>query len=232
MKTLLTSVLLLLGGVLFGQQFSYPTIRAQGQSLQDFVPAGWTIRDSATGDLDRDRRPDAALVLQHRDSVALTKERGDTVLTQPRMLLVLLWDSLGRGFRLQEQSNTFVLNHDDPVMDEPFYGLHIHRGGLTISFQLFYSMGSWYTTFAAYHFQFRNNQLALIGADYSSIHRASMDYEDYSFNFLTRKVILIKGNEEKGSKHTTAPLLVLPRLKTLKDLREPFGWEVQKDIFL
>jgi hypothetical protein len=156
MRTLLTFILLLLGSLLYGQQFSYPAVKAQGQRIADFVPAGWFIRDSATGDLNGDQRADAALVLQHQDSIYLVKKNGDTVQTQPRMLLVLLQDSLERGFTLKEQSNSFILNHDDPIMDEPFYGIHIHNRVLTISFQLFYTMGSWHTTFAAYHFQLRN----------------------------------------------------------------------------
>src|SRR5687768_14407945 len=88
MRHFLAFILTVFFSPAFGQDFSYPLIHSTGQSITDFVPAGWTILDSTEGDLNKDRVKDAAIVIQHKDRISLTNSLGDTVLTQPRMLLI------------------------------------------------------------------------------------------------------------------------------------------------
>jgi len=54
MRHFLIFVLTISFNVSYGQDFAYPSIESQGQSIADFVPIGWTILDSATGDLNTD----------------------------------------------------------------------------------------------------------------------------------------------------------------------------------
>lgn len=227
--------LLLSVGCSFGQAFSYPTIQQKGTSLRDFVPAGWIARDSATGDLNKDFLHDYAVVLQHRDSVSLVKKDGDmeeVVVTQPRMLLLLFRNPADGSLTLVEQSRSFILNHDNPDMDDPYAGLNIRNGVLEIKFHLFYNMGSWYVNSATYKFRYQQGQFVLIGADNWSFHRASHNAEAYSYNFLTRKRLLTKENGETGKKTSEWKPLPLRALKTLKSFREPYSWEVEKDVYL
>jgi hypothetical protein len=93
-------------------------------------------------------------------------------------------------------------------------------------------MGSWYVTNAVYKFRYQQEQFVLIGADHSSFHRATHDFEDYSYNFLTKKRVWIKGNDNKGTKKTTWKSLNVPALKTLKNFSEPFTWEVETNVYL
>ena len=72
----------------------------------------------------------------------------------------------------------------------------------------------------------------LIGADNFSFHRATHDYEKYSYNFITKKRSLTKGNDNIGKEKTTWGKVNIQELKTLKDFIEPFTWEVEKDIYL
>jgi len=85
---------------------------------------------------------------------------------------------------------------------------------------------------SAYKFRYQQHQFVLIGADNFSFHRATQDFEDYSYNFLTNKRVLTKGNDDKGTKKTTLKSLNIATLKTLKTFTEPFTWEVETDIYL
>jgi hypothetical protein len=219
-------------GFSYGQDFSYPSINATGQRIIDFVPTGWTILDSAYGDLNKDGIKDAAIIIQHKDSLSLVNSLEDTVLTQPRMLLILFKKPAENSYELTEQSNSFILKHDNPTMDDPYQELTINNGILEVKFHLFYNMGSWYVTNAVYKFRYKQGQFVLIGADNSSFHRATHDFEDYSYNFLTKKRALTKGNDNKGTKKTDWKPLNISTLKTLKTFKEPFTWEVEPDIYL
>lgn len=232
MRHFLTFILTIFFSVSYGQGFSYPSIKSTGQNITEFVPTGWTIFDSAYGDLNKDGMKDAGIVIQHKDSILLVNSLQDTVLTQPRILLVLFEKPGNNGFELIEQSNSFILKHDNSAMDDPYQELAIKNGTLEIKFHLFYNMGSWHVTNAVYKFRYRQGQFTLIGADNSSFHRATHDFEYYSYNFLTKKRALTKGNDNKGSKKTSWKTLSISELKTLKTLNEPFTWQVEKDIYL
>jgi hypothetical protein len=232
MRPYLTLILTFFISVSQGQNFVYPSIKSKGQSIADFVPAGWTILDSAFGDLNKDYLDDFAIIVQHNDSVTLVNDRGDTVLTQPRILLLLFKDSAENNFVLAEQSNSFILKHDDPAMDDPYQELAIDKEVLEITFNLFYNIGSWYVTNSVYKFRYQQGQFALIGADNSSFHRATHDFEDYSYNFLTRKRALTKGNGDKDTKKTSWKNINIQTLKTLRTFNKPFTWEIEKDIYL
>jgi hypothetical protein len=218
--------------VSYGQNFSYPSIKSTGLSITDFVPAGWTILDSAYGDLNKDAINDAAIVIQHIDSVSLINSLEDSVLTQPRILILLFKNAANNKFTLIEQSNSFILKHDNSILDDPYQGITINKGVLKIEFHLFYNMGSWYSTSSTYKFRFDRKTFVLIGADLSTIHRATLDYEDYSYNFLTKKRSYTKGNDQSGMKKTTQKIFSLTSLKTFKTFKEPYSWEIEADINL
>jgi hypothetical protein len=232
MRYALIFFLTILFNVSHGQTFLYPAIKSNGQSIADFIPVGWSVLDSVYGDLNNDGLKDAAIILQHKDSVSIVNTSEDTVWTQPRILLVLFKNTANNKFSLIEQSNSFILNHDNAVMDDPYKGIAIEKGVLKIDFHLFYSMGSWYSTNSAYKFWYDGKEFKLIGADLSTIHRATLDYEDYSYNFLTKKRSYSKGNEEKGTKKTTLKSFALTSFKTFKTFKEPYSWKIEAGIDL
>src|SRR5687767_10601911 len=84
MRYTLIFILAILFNVSYGQAFLYPVMKSNGQSIVDFIPVGWTVLDSAYGDLNNDGLKDVAVILQHKDSVSLVNSLEDTVLTQPR----------------------------------------------------------------------------------------------------------------------------------------------------
>ena len=223
--------MLFIFGLSYGQDFSYPTINLRGQGINDFVPIGWTILDSAKGDLNKDGIADAVIILQDEDSVTLFKSE-DTIIVQPRILLILFKSYSDKLFHLIESSNTFISSHDNPMMDDPNQRLTIDKGVLKIDFHLFYNMGSWYTTSSTYKFRYDGKIFILIGADLSTIHRSTLDYEDYSYNFLTNKQTYTQGNGKNGRKKTTSKRLTKLEPKALKTFTEPYSWEIEDGIYL
>jgi len=215
-----------------GQSFTYPSINSTGQKIIDFAPPGWTILDSAYGDLNNDGIKDAAVVIQYRDSISMINSLEDTVLTQPRILLLFFKNASTQLFNLIEQSNSFILKHDNSHMDDPYQGIIIRNGNVEINFHLFYNMGSWYSTSSTYKFRFYKHSFALIGADISTIHRATLDYQDDSYNFLTNTSIHTTGNDQTGTRKTTRKKFHPSTLKIFKTFKEPYSWEIENDITL
>lgn len=190
MRLLLTFLILLKIGVCSGQNFVYPTIKNNGHNFLGFILNGWTLLDSASGDLNNDKHDDIAFVLEHRDSVSLVKSEDgylDTVVTQPRILIVAFYNIKTNQYDLKKQSNTFILNHDNPNMDEPFQDISIAGGVLKTDFSIFMNAGGWGMSNNSYKFRYQNNRFYLIGADYNYTNRGSGETENRSYNFLTKK---------------------------------------------
>jgi len=232
MQHLLTFILTIYFSVSYGQDFAYPSIKSTGLSISDFIPTGWTILDSTYGDLNKDGAKDAVIIAQHKDSISLINSLEDSILTQPRMLLILFKKTADNSYELAEQSNSFILKHDNPTMDDPYQDVTIKNGILEIKFHLFYNIGSWHVTNAVYKFRYQQGQFVLVGANNSYFHRGTHEFEEYNYNFLTKKRTLTQGNENKRSKKTNLKSLNNSELKTLKTFREPFTWEVEPNIFL
>lgn len=235
MRRLLTIIFLFKCGFAFGQNFNYPEINGYGKNIIDFIPQNWTLLDSTRGDLNNDRSNDLAFIIQYRDSVSLIKREADfidTVITQPRILVVTFYDPATKQYKLIEQNNTFILNHDNPNMEEPFQDISISKGVLTIDFQIFMNMGSWGMSNNNYKFRYDYNEFVLIGADYNSTNRSSGETEDRSYDFLSKSVKISTGNTSTDKRKTEWRKFRMEKLKTFKTFIQPFTWEVEKDYFL
>lgn len=219
----------------FAQNFAYPSIRKQGKELKSFIPKGWILLDSTKGDLNKDKFDDLVLVIQHKDSVKMIKhdfEESEPVITQPRMLLILFYNQLARQYELIEQNNQFILNHDNENMEDPYLDMSIHKGVLNIGIYIFMNMGGWEVSNNTYQFRYQHNEFALIGADCRSTNRASGATEDRSYNFLTKKVKISTGNISSDRQRVVWRKLMIKELKTIKNFKSPFSWQVEEDFYL
>ena len=233
-KAFLTLVFLLIAAISFGQNFVYPVIKQKGISPTDFVPAGWKILDKAVGDLNNDKQADAVLILQNIDSVLLTNAEDDyedSILTQPRILVILFKNTSDKLFHLAEQSNTFILTYDYPDFLDPYQSTSISNGILQINFYWYPTSGNNITDYS-YKFRFTRNDFYLVGADYEEHNKAIYDFVTYSYNFLTQKRILSKGNWDKKTKKSRTTAIHINPLKTIKTLKQPYEWEVENGIYL
>jgi hypothetical protein len=227
MRPILTILFILNALLSFGQTFVYPTIKRTGKFIKDFVPSGWTILDSATGDLNNDNQYDATVILQHIDSTLIVEKEDnfeDSVVTQPRILIILFKNSTNNLFNLFEQSNSFILTHDSPFIDDPYQSISIKRGILQIDFYWYPTSGNWFNT-TAYKFRYQKNNFFLIGADYEESNKASHDFNRHSYNFLARKMTSTNGNWDKKTAKSKTEVLDFGNLKTIETIKRPYDWE-------
>jgi len=219
-------------------QLQYPQIPQSGNTLTEFTPKSWMVLDTAIGDLNKDGAQDMAFVLQAKDSVTFTKRFTtdpkdiDTVRALQRMLVITFFNKESKRFQLVEFSNTFILMHDNPYMDEPFGDITITNGVLKLDFHIWYSMGSWSTIESSYKFRYDNNVFTLVGADYIYLLRNTGDTDERSYNFITNKVQVKTTKGSNGNTKTTWKNLQLTTLKTFKTFTEPYSWEIEKNIML
>ena len=239
MRKITTIIFIIFSFYGLGQEFNYPILSKTERNIENFIPLNWKILKSVKGDLNKDSLSDFAVVFQFIDSVKLinidsTSEEvyRDTVITQPRILALFFYNKATKQFDLIEQSNTFILNHDNPNMDEPLQDINIRNNVLTISFFIFMNSGGWGMSNNIYRFRYQDNSFKLIGADYNSTNRGSGKVENRSYNFLTRKELIETGNISNNKLKKQRKKISILELKTLKTFPKPFTYEIEKGIYL
>ncbi|MFD0963256.1 hypothetical protein [Pseudofulvibacter geojedonensis] len=201
-------------------------LKKEGKTLQNIIPKGWKILDSKKGDLNKDGILDLVFAIQNTDKKNIESNDGlgaDTIDLNPRILGIYFGSKSG-GFTQKLVSNHFIILQDIPTMDEPFDGFSISKKGvLDIKFKFWFSAGSWTMSNNTYRFCYQNNEFALIGYDSSETHRGTGETTDYSINFLTKKMKIVKGSfSNEVSETVDWKEISLERLITLKDIDKPF----------
>lgn len=199
----------------------YPGLQASGATVDAFVPKGWNIEQQSRGDLNKDGRDDAVLVLRMLDKTNVVKNDGlgpDEFDTNPRMLAVLFADAT--GYRLAVEDHALIPRPDNPVMDDYLGGgdaVQVRRGGFSVTLHAWASAGSWSTSNTTFTFRHQDGCFRLIGYDHGGLHRGSGETNSISINYSTRKAVLETGSMESDvpltSKTVTMPRGPLPCLQ-------------------
>jgi hypothetical protein len=166
-----------------------------------FIPQGWKILETATGDLNRDGQIDAALIIQQNNPNNIKSHDGlgsDRLNLNPRKLLVLFKTAQGNQLMTENYSLPTENDEESPCLADPLEdgGIVITKGLLKINLHYWLSCGSWYVTNNSYTFRYQNNNFNLIGFDSNDFHRASGDITEKSINFSTGKVKSTTGKNE------------------------------------
>lgn len=238
MKLIFTILLLCQFKLYFGQDFTYPAIRKEGKIITDFVPKGWIIKDSVSGELNNDNNNDLVLIFQLKDSISILKNVDgsmDTLTTHPRILALFFKDKSNTKYILAEQSNTFILTYDDKSKPDPLNSIKIEKGILLIEFLISSNIGSWYTTNSIYQFKYMGESFSLIGAECNSSYKETLDYKNYDYDFIKGQWCLTEGNNREGSNQKIQKecySIELNKLKNFQTFKEPFTWEIVAGVFL
>lgn len=183
---------------------TYPALAARGANAAAFVPAGWKLESSASGDLNGDGRADLAIVLRganRRNIVANPDGLGQNPFdTNPRILAVLFGQATG-GYRLALENHTLIPRPDNPVASDFLEdgGVKIERGVLKVTMSFFLSAGGWGTAARTYTFRWQNSRFELIGFDKRDLQRNTGEMVSTSINYSTRKVRIGKSTMENDS---------------------------------
>ncbi|WP_123580469.1 hypothetical protein [Abditibacterium utsteinense] len=182
-----------------------------------FAPRGWKIEKRISGDLNRDKIPDAALVLV-QDLVAKDAEGNATA--RQRALVVALKE--GKGWHRVGFNNSLLLGTRD---GGAFYGMmetpvdvSIKSGILRVT----QDNGSREVTNTTHKFRLdkRTQRVYLIGFDMSENDRLTANTRSQSSNYLTgaKKITIIKG-EGKRERITYQTARVSRKLRLLESVK-------------
>ncbi len=208
------------------------TVGSTVRAMDEAVPAGWTILDSCSGDLNQDLLVDLVLVIQAVDS-AMSIIDMDTVLAQPRSIVVLFGSDMG-GFSVFAKNDRFIPLHFDSIDDEPLSELSIENGKLFMRCRSWKSMGSWWIGYWSYGFQLMDGQLRLTEARCGRFHRATHESDDHEFDLLSGEYLLIKNRdlEQEGKMVRSSGILDPIPLKTLSTMERQGSWRILPNVDL
>jgi len=175
---------------------TYPAVVRQSSTLAGFVPKGWVLEAKATGDLNRDKLPDAALVLHMNDPrnfVAGAFDPDRKYNSNPRMLVVV-FARKGGGYALAVADHQLIPRLENQNQDDPFDEVKIANGTLRLKLHVFMSAGGWWMGDFHYAFRWRDGGFKLIGYDRDGIRRNTGETDRVSINYLTRTMLVESGN--------------------------------------
>jgi hypothetical protein len=193
-----TLVLSAVGALAQGKPLTASQIPLRADAPLLFAPSGWQIEKTISGDLNRDNRADAALVLVQKPTK--NSEEG-----RRRALVVLLRE--GKGWRRAGFNGQILLGTRD---GGAFYGvaqtpvnISIAKGVLVVN----QDSGSREITETTHRFRYdaRKRGFFLIGADIIERDRLSGEVRNSSINYLTgvNKTVTLGAESEKGTSKTS-----------------------------
>jgi hypothetical protein len=227
MKKISTYLLWSLTICSYGQDFEFPTLKKEAQTVQEFSPSGWFVSDSIQGDLNRDDLIDQVLILKKRDSVTVKDNSGDGYIIQPRVIAIV-FKNVNEKYVLIETNQRLLTDFNFPPTYED-------KGVLTIQFSFDYINGNF--NFYTYKFRFEKNHFSLIGAEVEYVTRRTMDFKRSSYNFLTKKWSLTIGthtNQDppKLTEETKWFDLNFTKVRNFKAMDRPGTWQISKESWL
>jgi hypothetical protein len=184
----------------------YPTLPSQGANAQAFVPQGWRLELTRTGDLNADGKPDIVFVLRMSDQKNVVRHDAmgqNPFDTNPRILGAAFADPAG-GYRIVLQNHTLIPRPEYPTMDDPLDpngvqpgGVEVKNGVLRVTLGRFMSAGGWGMGRSTFIFRWKEGDcFQLIGYDNLEVRRNTGEIEERSVNFSTRRVKLTKSSME------------------------------------
>lgn len=170
MKTVFIIISMLMSVSLTAQQTVLSKIPKTGNTIDAFIPEGYDIISTATGDLNKDKVDDYVLVLKSKlenqyenpevDTMIKVEENAAALVAElsARLLLVLFKNA--SGYSLAAKSGSAILCKEcGGIFGDPFESVMIERGVLSIHH---YGGSAWRWSYT-HKFRWQQNDFYLIG---------------------------------------------------------------------
>lgn len=162
---------------------------------EPYVRNGWKVIATAAGDLNRDQRDDAVLMLEENNPKNLKPHSGSwpKVLNLNPRRLVILFKTADGYQEVLRRDGFFPSEHaeDLPYLEDtlPKNGVRIIKGVLALSLHERLSYGHYDEIDHKFKFRYDSgdNEFRLIGYDRSELLRGAGKRIDHSINYLTGK---------------------------------------------
>jgi len=176
-------------------EVTIPQLPKTGATIQDFVPSGWAIESSKSGDLGGDSsQKDHFLLLKMQDEHNILYDDAnchDPLDTNPRLLVFLL--ARNGHYFLAGQNSTLIPRQDifcdtsDPIDGVTGGGIAIHGKKGVVELGFFSSGSSGHKSF---HFQWleRSQGVYLTACNYYSRHRTSRATSNVEADYIKQQV--------------------------------------------
>ena len=165
------------------------------------MPKGWILESKATGDLNGDRLPDAALVLHMHDPGNFVSSDWDPdhkYDSNPRMLVIAFARKAG-NYELAAANHKLIPRLENQNQEDLFDEVAILNGALRLKIHIFMSSGGWWMGNVGYTFRWQNGRLRLIGYDRDGVQRNTGETDGVSINYLARVKLTKTGTIESDS---------------------------------
>ena len=188
------SLFLICSIYIFGEDFP-----KKAETVNDFIPKGWKEILATSGDLNKDKLEDVAIIIEKDDEKNIKKNNtiGPNYLNlNPRILLILFKQKDGTYILVDKNDKGFIQSENDeqnPTLMDTLSGIDIKNNTLKISHDYFLSVETWSALQSVFTFRFQNNRFELIGFDNNLFVRNSGEQEKFSINFLTNKIKTTSG---------------------------------------
>jgi hypothetical protein len=194
----------------------YPAIPAKVTDRAQLVPPGWTLDVEAKGDLDGDKRPDLALIIQsEKPDISYSGE--PTV--GPRMLVVAFASS--KGYDRIIANHTLIPRRDNSNATDYLAEsgpLEITRGRLVVALNLFMTAGGWTTWTNTFSFVFKKGKMRLVRFENNSWHRGTGETTLTVADYGARTLKITRGSMKNETKKTKSSKLTGPPGLTLDQM--------------
>jgi hypothetical protein len=181
----------------------YPAIAKSAATPVGFIPKGWKQVQLAQGDLNRDGKPDFAMVVRMDSNINRIAPSWDPETrydTNPWMLIAGF--RKGAGYELALADHSLIPRHENPNADEEFDEIKVANGTLKVAMHLFMSAGGWEMGGTAYTFRWQDGGFKLIGFDRDEVHRGSGETTEVSINYLNGRKLMKTGMVESDDQQT------------------------------
>lgn len=216
--------------------FTFPKIKSQGASIEQFTPANWTIIDQAQGDLNNDDLADLAVVFEYSKQIDETRTYGDNSSeiikeTQKPRILALFFKDKSCTYTLSIQNNDFILRSEEGgKLGDPLQQIAIKDQQLYLRFQ----GGAEWRWELGYTFKFENKDWFLTSAVNLYYNQNNGDMTERVYDFKRRELFTTYGNLHNRdiANQRTSEVLFFSQLRTFKTFKKPWAWEIMPNVYL
>jgi hypothetical protein len=205
----------------------YPAIPAKVADRAQLVPPGWTLEVEAKGDLDGDKRPDLALIIQS-DKPDMANPGEPTV--GPRMLIIAF--ASGKGYDRIITDHTLIPRQDSNYVTSYLAEggpLEIKRGRLVVALNLFMTAGGWNTWTNTFSFAFKKGKMRLVRFENNNWHRRTGETTLTVADYRARTLKITRGSMQNDRKKTKSSKLTGPVSLTLDQLGNGLNFDPVPD---